>query len=767
MDGSVNTNRDAGSGQRWEPTPGRRRPALWAAMLLVTGILIAKYLPLSPLFWAIAAFVALIGVLAFASHRPIAVFLSTLGVWLALGGFRYAAETKILPANHISHFLDSPKEVEVFAQVVDLPDRRENATNLTCAVRSVKQGTNLNLVSGRILVRVYDTTKRFSYGDYLRFAGRLLEPHVARNPGGFDYRQHLLDRGIYGMVDVAASRHVRVYPDPHGAAFFNRLIIPLREHILSLFREYVPQPGSALLAGYLIGETRDMPNWLYDAYRHSGILHLLAVSGSNVWLVLGMFWFLFRLVRLPRVVQTVLLLGILVVFCFATRNEPSVVRAGLMAALVLLAGVLHRRADLLNSVGVSAIIILLFSPRHVFLPGFQLSYAAVLGILLLVPRFQEWLPFTKRGRLARWLVTLIGSSVAATAATTPILAVHFGTIPVISVAANLVMVPLAALVTNGALVLVLLGDLWSSAANVVGVCVGWFAGWSIDIARVLRTIPVGQLAWPHPGILGIVNYLLIIAAVIGWRRRFRWVKFAAFYALVAAGVLVSTIVCSRPNPPGEVMFFDAGNDPLAGVFLGDGTAHLMGGAGAFSPSNRQWVIEPYFVSAGRPEEDFMVDTLLSGAGRFSLSQSNDSVRPAHQLDLDSNHVFRFVRFVLDSSSQPCVIAADYLAGLGSRVLVLYRDDPGLLRCICAMLPEQHIDVLAVAAFLPFPELDEIRGGLQECDIIVFGGAPGIASDALYSAWVRRMPGNHVWSTRRHGGVRVLLTSPVRIIPTIP
>jgi competence protein ComEC len=186
-----------------------------------------------------------------------------------------------------------------------------------------------------------------------------------------------------------------------------------------------------------------MPDELYEAYRRSGTLHLLAVSGSNVWLVLGVFWLLFRTLRFHRVVQIVLLLGILVVFCFVTRNDPSVVRAGVMAALVLIGLLFHRRIDMLNIIGASAVIILLFSPRHLFLAGFQLSYAAVIGILILVPRILQLFPGLTRWRAGRWGLTLAGSSVAATVATAPILALHFGVIPAISVIANLFMVPLA------------------------------------------------------------------------------------------------------------------------------------------------------------------------------------------------------------------------------------------------------------------------------------------------------------------------------------
>ena len=766
MNRPAETVRVAPTERTWDRVPGRRRPALWAAALLASGILAARYLPLSPVEWGTLAFAALVVLLAVGRHRPVALFLATVVVWLTTGAFRYAAETQVLPPNPVSYFLNAPEELEIFGRVVDLPDRRENATNLAVDVRSLKQGAQVMRVSGRILVRAMDTARHFSYGDFLRFSGKLQEPHVARNPGGFDYRRHLLDRGIHGVVGVAKNRRLQVYPDPDAARFLNRVIIPLREYILKVFRTHVPGPGGALLAGYLLGETREMPDSLYNAYRRSGVLHLLAVSGSNVWLVLGLFWFLFRLVRLPRVVQTAFLLAILVVFCFATRNEPSVVRAGLMAALVLLARLFYRRFDLANIVGVSAVVILLFSPRHLFLPGFQLSYAAVLGILLFVPRLLQLLPAAKRWRVARWVTTGVGSSIAANVATAPIIALHFGVIPIISVAANLVMVPLAGLVTNGALVLVLIGEFWSGAARFIGTLVGLAATWSIESARFFERIPLGQVLWPHPTVFEIAAYMLMLCAALAWRTWFRWLKFGVFAALVAAGAFAATRVFSPCGPLGEILFLDAGNDPLVGLFLTDGSGRLIGSPGAFSLSNEQWVIEPYAVSTNRIADRFIRDTLPLPYNCAVEDRSVHSTSLALNFPTNADGAIRHIRMVIDdTSSRPCPVS-DFLAGTGFCVLILYTTDPDLVSHIVRLLPEPRLDVLAVASAMSSPGLADAFRDIEIHDVIIFGKPPGISSDVLSLAWTRQIPAQRIWSTARNGGVCVGLSSPLKVTATI-
>lgn len=749
----------------WQLVPGRRRPALWAAVLLSAGIVIARSVPFNPLVWGISIFVGLILLLTAARQRPAVMFLTMLGVWLSLGAFRYAVETQMLPADHISHFLDLSRKVRVFGRIADLPDRRQYATNLVLDVRSL-QGNDCRVpVSGRILVRVRDTSRHFSYGDFLRFTGKLERPHEARNPGGFDYRRYLFDRGIYGTVDLSLNGRVSIYPDPGGAVFFNRLVIPLREYILSVFREYLPGVPGTLLAGYLIGETRDMPGELYDAYRRSGTLHLLAVSGSNVWLVLGVFWLLFRTLRFPRVVQTVLLLGILVVFCFVTRNDPSVVRAGVMAALVLIGLLFHRRIDMLNIVGVSAVVILLFSPRHLFMAGFQLSYAAVLGILILVPRILQVFPRIARWRGGRWGLALAGSSLAATAATAPILAIHFGMIPVISAMANLVMVPLAGMVTNCAVVLVLLGHLWPWAAKVVALSAKLLADFSVWSVHHFETAPLGLVYWSQPGPYGVFNYVLILVAVAASRYWYRWFKPALFYLLLAAGVFLAARAVSGPAPPVEVMFFDAGWQPLVGIRLPGEQPRLVGTAGAFSPANRHWIIEPFLVHTNWPRDNMHVDTIprrldLSTIELPAVASGPNAADTARQ----DNGITQ-LQFVCRAGPARTPIA-DYLSARQSAILILYHDSPEFLEYFLRHLPTERVDILALPSSSPTTRLLNALKGIDFDTLLLFGTSPHRQSHGVGEVWARHFPQCPVFTTRDQGGIRVLIDGQRQIIPMI-
>jgi len=739
------------AGIRWEKTPGRRRPALWSAILLGSGIVLARHAALAPGVWAILLVVSLAVLLSLGRRHSAVLFIAGLSLWVALGAVRYASETQTLPAHHIANYLPLSQHVEIFGQVVDLPERRDYTTNLVLELKSIKADYQRSQVTGRVLVRIYDTTKHFAYGDYLRFSGKLEKPSTARNPGGFNYRLFLENRGIYGLVAVAKNRRVHVYPDPRGHTFINRLIIPLREHILRRFREDIPGIGGALLSGYLIGETRDMPGWLYRAYRDSGTLHLLAVSGSNVWLVLGLFWLVFRRLRFPRILQTILLLAILIVFCFITRNEPSVVRAGLMAGLILIGRLLYRRMDILNILGVSAVIILLVSPRHMFLAGFQLSYAAVLGIVVFVPRFLQLLPGLARVRAGRWLISLAGSSVAATAATAPILALHFGVVPIVSVAANLVMVPLAAVVTYAAIILLLVGDLWPWAAPGVAWVAETSAMWSIGSARIFESIPLGRILWPDPGVLGLFNYGLALVAVAASRYWFRWVKFALFYILAVAIVIIANDVFAPRVPAGEVAFLDCREEPLVAILLPDRPPRFVGTPGAFSPGNDQWVLEPFTIKAGLPREMVRFDTLHEETISRPPGDIHVAAPPAVQ-----GIIYR--RFCLESAGHPSCLVADYIQSPFCRILIVYQRDPAAFKWVVGMLADKRLDVLALRSGPPSADIRAILAGLDCHHLILFSVPSRYTADGVRETWARYFPGWTVLSTRADGGIRVPLFS---------
>lgn len=196
----------------------------------------------------------------------------------------------------------------------------------------------------------------------------------------------------------------------------------------------------ALVAGFLLGDTRDLPKPVLDQFRDAGLSHLLAVSGANVAFVLALAGPLLR--RTPRPIRVLATVGVLAVFGAMTRWEPSVVRACAMAAVTVLALHAGRPARGIRVLALAVTGLLVVDPFLLRSVGFLLSCGATAGIALFA------MPIAQRLRGPAWLREALATTAAAQLGVAPVLLPVFGTLPLVSLPANLLAVPLAGPLTT-------------------------------------------------------------------------------------------------------------------------------------------------------------------------------------------------------------------------------------------------------------------------------------------------------------------------------
>ncbi len=264
-------------------------------------------------------------------------------------------------------------------------------------------------------------------------------------------------------------------------------------------------PGPRALVPALVdGDDAGMPGELHEAFRTSGLTHLLAVSGTNLTLVVGGLLLLARAVGVRA--RGLVVVGALGVagFVLLARAEPSVVRAAAMGTVGLLGLGQHTRRLGTRALGAAVFLLLLFDPALAVSVGFALSVLATAGILLLAPgwrdRLLRWLP--------RWAAEAIAIPLAAQIACTPLVAAISGQVSLVAVAANL----LAAPAVGPATVLGLAGGVLGLGSEHLGRLVGtpaaWCAGWIIAVAVRGAGLPVAAVAWPAgPLGLGVLTVL--------------------------------------------------------------------------------------------------------------------------------------------------------------------------------------------------------------------------------------------------------------------
>jgi competence protein ComEC len=506
--------------------PWRRMPVVPLAVAFGGGIAVA---PLATFGVAGAAWAgaATLGSALLVLARPTAATLATLLAVVAIGVLR-GTPTPAAP-DHVSR-LTLPRTARVEARLVDEPTRwTAERARLLVEVERVDDEPR----SGVVQLTAYGLTPALAAGQRITVETRLDRPLGFRNPGTYDHATRLLRHGI---AVVGTVRGERITPLEDGDPAWPAR---LRRRAVGAMRQALPPVSAALLAGLLLGDRTELPPDVDAAFRRAGVYHVLAVSGFNVALVATTVWALLTLARAPRRVTALGALLVVVGFATVVGAQPSVLRATLMAVLVLVAVIVEREASVLNGLALAAVAILAVRPAELHDPGFQLSFAATAGIVLApLPR--------------SWLLGGLAVSGAAQLAVLPIGLVHFNQITTLGVLANLVVVPLAGLAT-------VLG-LSAVAAGLVSLTLaGWLFAATWPILLMLRgavaiaaRVPGAVVHAPAPGAVAIVCYVAALAlGLAAWRLRdgqhprARWLAVAAG-VLAIASVLATLWPALRP-----------------------------------------------------------------------------------------------------------------------------------------------------------------------------------------------------------------------------
>jgi len=468
-----------------------RAPLAPVAVAFGAGIAVAAVAALQ-IFLA-AWFTAVVACLALLTldRAAVAAGVFLLGV-VAVGGLRGAQAP--LPPDHVGN-LALPQTVRVEGRLAAEPRRwAPDRARLLLETDRVADEPRVGLIQ----VAAYGVLPPLTEGQRIAAPLRLSRAAGFRNPGTYDSAAHLARDGIYVVATTRADA-VTTLDDP-GPPWPVRA---RRESVAAIGRA-LPPTSAALLAGLLLGDRSELPRDIDDSFRRAGVYHVLAVSGFNVGILAASVWALCRLLRLPHRPSAVLAIVVVIGFALVVGPEPSVLRAVVMAVLVLVASLLDRDASVTNSLSLAALAILAIRPNDLFDPGFQLSFAATLGIVITpLPRGV--------------ILGALAVSAAAQLAVLPISLTHFNQLSTIGLVANLGVVPLAAVATVGGLVAVGLSFLSEAVAAVV-----FDAVWPVLLAlrwivALAARVPGAVVYLPAPGWPAVTCYVGGLASLLVWR----------------------------------------------------------------------------------------------------------------------------------------------------------------------------------------------------------------------------------------------------------
>ncbi|MBI3087856.1 MAG: DNA internalization-related competence protein ComEC/Rec2 [Candidatus Omnitrophica bacterium] len=524
-----------------------RAPLVPAALLFMLGILAAS---LQPLAWGpLVGIGSAAAVLAWLfRRRPWVSALALLMLWGALGALRYTLWAH-QPVHHVARLVsEEPARAAVHGVVVEDPvelfaphepfdsasprsgrmvsEVEPEPEQQVCVIRArhvrARQAP-WRSVSGLIRTKLQQPRVELAYGDEVLVEGAWSSVRGPGNPGQFDWRAALARQGVQVVLSVKPSDGMARLRTGQGA-WWMRAVTALRARIESLLSASFSEHHAGLLRAILLGERVALDEDLKQAFIETGTMHLVVISGFNVGLIAVLLELFLRVVvglsRRPRLLITAAgLLG----YCLLTGMQPPVVRATLMAWVVLGALWMDRLISWPNTLAAAALVILWAQPAQLMDAGFQLSFGAVASLLIFTGRMQALLephlPI-RLERLRRYVAVSLASTLAIWVGLWPVLAWYFHLVSPVSVLANLVLVPLVSLLVGLGTVVVLLGTV---TAPVMHWTTGWLA-WLVDVTvgwvHAFHQVPLGW--WPigHPAWPVIVGYYLLVGLSV-WRQRIR------------------------------------------------------------------------------------------------------------------------------------------------------------------------------------------------------------------------------------------------------
>jgi competence protein ComEC len=350
----------------------------------------------------------------------------------------------------------------------------------------------------KVKVYLFDNRIDFIQGDGISLKGELLKPEAATNPGGYDSRKMLYGDGVTAIVFCGEGK-----ADIEEGVSAGHLFGLLRRDIQIKCRDFLGNENGHLVSAMLIGDKTGLDPRVKDEFRDSGLSHTMAVSGSHVAYIILPLYFIFTKLGVRKKKYYPWLIVLLLFFAMLAGMQPSVLRAGITAVIMLIGGLLDRNPEPLNSLAASAIILLIINPFSLYDAGFILSFTSVLSILLFYKPITAFL-----GNNA--VSQVVSMSLAVQLGILPVMAKLFYNVQLFSVFANILVFPVRALLAVIAWLMYLLSCVYVPIGSVLSFPVGILADMMASTAELFSSSAWSVLNLPniHPFIIAVYYVVL-------------------------------------------------------------------------------------------------------------------------------------------------------------------------------------------------------------------------------------------------------------------
>jgi len=535
------------------------------SILLVLGITAAHFFPCPFLFsfkilLALVALLLITWIIARTQLSP-TIFFEIIAYlcFFGIGYFNYQIRLPNFQPEHYSRF--SSEEIPMLLQIKIIEVLKPDNYNHNYIVKAL--ALNGKKTTGKILIALQKDSllKNKTIDDVLLVSATLKTIPEPLNPNQFDYSKYIQSLGVYHQIHVSKDH---ILKNTVGIPTLRGRAEHLRTYLLEkLQRTHLNTNERAIIQALVLGQKKDINKALYNDYAAAGAVHILAVSGLHMGIVFLIFSTLFyplNRLKYGMYAHSILLLLCLWSFAFITGLSPSVTRAATMFSFFAFAKSINRQTNTINTLFLSFFILLLFNPLWLFHVGFQLSYLAVISILIVQPKLHKY--YRPRFYLDKLFWGIFTVSIAAQLGIIPLSLYYFHQFPGLFLITNIVVLPVLGILLGGGVLIVVLAVF------------GWLPEWLVFTYNFLIGSLNGFISWianqehflfeniHFSEVKVISSYLFLAAMMLVWKK-FNYIKLV--FVLVSFSLLTSIFIWNKFETSGnQLVVFHKSKKTLIG-----------------------------------------------------------------------------------------------------------------------------------------------------------------------------------------------------------
>lgn len=419
----------------------------------------------------------------------------------------------ILEKSFNSKYKNIPEEIKVEAIVISNAKEKEYKDEYIIKVKAINSNKKYN--GTQLKLSIKNNKNKLEYGDKITFTGEFKEPEVQRNYGGFDYKQYLKTKKIYGLVSTNKIEKVE-------KGKYNKLLIfinQINQKIVGNSNKILEKEEASLLAGILIGNKENLSKDVQESFRNSNLSHMLAVSGAHVTYVILGITFIMEKSKTNKKISKIITIVLLILFIYLTGKTPSVTRACIMAIYIIFASLIYKKPQIFASISISILIILIINPYKILDVGMQFSYGGTLGIIIFSNILKEKikLPEFKNKRINKFITyikEMMIVSISANLIIFPIVAYHYNTISLTFFISNILAGPILGLIIILGFITIFISFISIQISKIPAIILSIFIKLLILIANLSESLPLSKIYVKTPSIFTIIAYYIALAIAI-------------------------------------------------------------------------------------------------------------------------------------------------------------------------------------------------------------------------------------------------------------